>query len=117
MISITEPLMGKSPSIARLVPAFAIAEVRSPRGRDAPATAGGTPTLQPVKPRIALVFPVADSVQNVRDFQVRQVFGLLVSDLGGNLQTQWRTVRSREGLLVHFIAKQGLRMHCRRHVQ
>ena len=38
--------------------------------------------LQPVKPRISLVFPIAHAVEYARDFQFGQILGLLVSDLG-----------------------------------
>src|SRR5438552_10971244 len=61
---VTSPFFGSSISIAR------VAIVISPDFE-----------LQPVKLRIALVFPVADFLQRVRHLQVGQVLGLFVADL------------------------------------
>src|SRR4029077_16083977 len=73
--------------------------------------------LQSVELRIALVFPIADLLQNVGHFQIGKILRLFVSNFGGNLQPQRRTMLPSQRLVIHLVAKQSLGMQRRGHVE
>src|SRR5579862_5159150 len=64
--------------------------------------------LQTVERGIALILPVADPVQDIGDFEFGQILGLLVTDLGWNLQAQWGAMLAGQWPVIHLIAQQSL---------
>src|ERR1700737_665913 len=89
--SVTSPVFASSIAIAR------VAMVASSE-------------LQAVEFGVALVLPVADLLQYVANLEVGKVLGLFVADLGWNAEAQRSPVLPSQRLVVHLVAKQGLRM-------
>src|SRR5215813_1632526 len=73
--------------------------------------------LESVKPRVALIFPVTNLLENMRDFQVSQIFCVLVANFRRDCEAKGRTVLASERLIVHFVAKQSLRMQRGSHIK
>src|SRR5215469_3221347 len=74
------------------------------------------PDSQPRVPLVAAVLPEAapaarDVAEAVRHFDAVDVFGVFVADLPLDPQPQRRAVGDRQGLAVHHIGQNGLRMH------
>src|ERR1700690_2755136 len=93
--SVTSPVFAFSISIARL------AMFQTPL------------KLETVVIRIALIFPVSDLRQYVRHLEAGEIFRLLVSNLGRDVQPHRRAMFAGQRLPVHFIAQQSLRMQRR----
>src|SRR5439155_13613205 len=86
-----------------------------------PCSAGLQPgsLSEPRKPTVAQVRPVGAMVrlEDIGNFERREVLRRLVSQLGRQRQAQRRAVAAIERLAVHLVAEQGIRVQRCGHVQ
>src|SRR5262252_1503841 len=73
--------------------------------------------LQAIEFGVPLILPVADSLQYMAHFEVREVLCLLIADLGRNTETEWSAVLAAERLAIHFVTQQRLRVQGGSHVE
>src|SRR5208283_3174063 len=73
--------------------------------------------LQAIEFGVPLIFPVADLLQYVAHFEVREVLCLLVADLRRNAQAERSAVLAGQRLAVHFVTEQGLRVQGSGHIE
>src|SRR5439155_24808106 len=72
-------------------------------------------SLNPRVPLVALVFPIAtlapgDALEALDQFDAHDIFGMLVTKLSLDPQTDRRAVGDREYSVVHLIGQDGLRV-------
>src|ERR1700724_2285498 len=73
--------------------------------------------LQAIEFRVPLILPVADLLQYMAYFEVREVLCLLVANLGRDAQAQRSAMFAGQRLAVHFVTEQRLRVHGGGHVE